>query len=171
VREGPWGVAGMNRAIEERIAGSRRADGRPDTNLWYAGRPIIVTRNDSDAGVFNGDVGIALPGVGGDDGLRVHFGAGPEARSVGVGRLADVETAYAMTVHKAQGSEFAHVAVVLPPEEVRVVTRELLYTGITRSRDAFTLVTVRAASLDEAVARTTRRSSGIGAMLARAAHA
>ncbi len=168
VREGEWGVAGFNRAIERVLAF--------DTDGWYEGRAVIATRNDYDLGIFNGDVGIALRASASDARLRVWFVAGDDAgghgsgvRSVSASRLADVETAFAMTVHRAQGSEFDAVMLVLPAETSRVVTRELLYTGITRARDRFTLVSARRASLDEAIVRTTRRSSGIAAMLRNAA--
>jgi exodeoxyribonuclease V alpha subunit len=109
---------------------------------WYAGRPVMVTRNDAGLGVFNGDIGIVLQAPGG--GLRAYFADGPQLRSVGVARLAHVETAFAMTVHKSQGSEFGHTVLVLPPQAAgALLSRELVYTGITRARDAFTLVTGR----------------------------
>ena len=76
-------------------------------------------------------------------------------------RLAAVETAWAMTVHKSQGSEFEHTVLVLPPQANPVLTRELVYTGITRSRQAFTLVAPQPAVFDAAVQRRTRRSSGL----------
>jgi exodeoxyribonuclease V alpha subunit len=78
-----------------------------------------------------------------------------------VGRLADVETAFAMTVHKSQGSEFEHTVLVLPPERAAPAARELLYTGITRARSAFTLVTPGPEALTAAIQRTTRRASGL----------
>jgi exodeoxyribonuclease V alpha subunit len=103
--------------------------------------------------------GAAMPSV-----LRAWFLDGDTLRSVSVGRLADVETAFAMTVHKSQGSEFAHVALVLPDEDVPVLTRELLYTGITRARTAFTLVGPQGrlpGLVATAAARRTRRVSGL----------
>ena len=135
---------------------------------WFAGRPVMVTRNDPALGVFNGDVGVALPavsvnGVGG--GLRVWFLDGDALRSVGVARLAEVETAFAMTVHKSQGSEFTHTVLVLPPSGGEVLTRELVYTGITRAREAFTLVEPRAGLLAQAVARKSQRFSGLAQRL------
>lgn len=165
VREGPWGVAGLNEAIERALAASGLLPRRGD---WYEGRPVMVTRNDPALGVFNGDIGIVLraPGVAGDTGtLRAYFGDGAALRSVAVGRLADVETAYAMTVHKSQGSEFGHVVLVLPDEDVPVLTRELAYTGITRARQAFTLVARGDAALVSAIGRRTLRVSGLGARL------
>ncbi len=165
VRDGPWGVVATNASIERALA----AEGRlPTGDGWYEGRPVLVLRNDDDARVFNGDVGVALRTSAGDARLRVHFADGASTRSLGVGRLPDVETAFAMTVHKSQGSEFGHALLVLPPEPGRVVTRELLYTGVTRARDALTIVSADGDAMTRAIARTTRRSSGIASMLAAA---
>ena len=166
VREGPWGAQGLSRAIERaaRAAGLLRGDGP-----WYAGRPVMITRNDAEAGVFNGDVGLALPspktGTGSAT-LRVFFADGPALRSVSVARLAHVETAFAMTVHKAQGSEFEHTALALAPQAGALLTRELVYTGITRAREAFTLVAPRAGLLAQAVQQRTQRTSGLQGLLA-----
>jgi exodeoxyribonuclease V alpha subunit len=124
-----------------------------------------VTRNDASLGVFNGDVGVVLRGPTDDSALRCFFLDGDELRSVSVGRLADVETAFAMTVHKSQGSEFAHVLLVLPDEDVPVLTRELIYTGITRASAAFTLMGKSAEQLNLATHRLTRRVSGLRQLL------
>ena len=156
VRGGEWGVTSLNRAIESRLAESGLIATRSD---WYEGRPVIVTRNDHGLGIYNGDVGVVMRGD--DRGLRAWFADGDAVRSVGVGRLADVETAFAMTVHKAQGSEFEHTVLVLPAEASRVVTRELIYTGITRARTRFTLVSANPATFAEGIAQPTRRSSGL----------
>ncbi len=137
VREGPWGVAGLNVAIERALSEAGLVSRRGE---WYEGRPVIVTRNDTALGVFNGDVGVVLRSPTADAALRCYFLDGDDLRSVSVGRMADVETAFAMTVHKSQGSEFEHVLLVLPDEDVPVLTRELVYTGITRASKAFTLV-------------------------------
>ncbi|CAN7595605.1 exodeoxyribonuclease V subunit alpha [Variovorax paradoxus] len=158
VREGEWGAMGLNQAIERALV----AEGRlTKAGEWYEGRPVIVTRNDAGLGVFNGDIGITLKPAAKGAPLRAYFLDGESVRSVAVSRLAHVETAFAMTVHKSQGSEFAHTALVLPREPSRVLTRELVYTGITRARDAFTLVTGRAASLADALAHPTHRASGL----------
>jgi exodeoxyribonuclease V alpha subunit len=158
LRDGPWGVAGLNRAIEAALADAGLLQRRGE---WYEGRPLMVTRNDPALGVFNGDIGIVMRAPSLDQALRCYFLDGQSLRSVAVGRLADVETAFAMTVHKAQGSEFEHVALVLPDEDVAVLTRELVYTGITRARGAFTLVATQPALLSSAVARLTRRVGGL----------
>ena len=174
VRDGEWGAAGLNRAVQGALerAGLLQARGE-----WYAGRPVMVTRNDPALGVFNGDVGLALPAPpaaaagsaaassGTTPGLRVYFADGAQLRSVGVGRLAHVETAFAMTVHKSQGSEFEHTVLVLPPQAGAVLTRELLYTGITRAREAFTLVAAQPKLLATAVQQRTQRASGLQGLL------
>ena len=160
MREGDWGVTGLNTAIErELIARKRLVKDGP----WYAGRPVMVTRNDSALGVFNGDIGITLPSP--DGLLRVYFLDGDQLRSVGVARLAHIETAFAMTVHKSQGSEFTHAALVLPAYGGSVLGRELVYTGITRARKAFTLVAAQPGVLEQALRQRTQRSSGLPARL------
>ncbi|MEO6030331.1 MAG: exodeoxyribonuclease V subunit alpha [Burkholderiaceae bacterium] len=164
VRDGPWGVAGLNPAIERALMNRGLLQRRSD---WYEGRPVMVTRNDAALGVFNGDIGVALGAPGGTEQLRVYFLDGSELRSVSAGRLADVETAFAMTVHKSQGSEFEHVVLVLPNEDSPVLTRELVYTGITRAQRAFTLVASDPGQLATASLRRTRRLSGLRARLDR----
>ena len=124
--------------------------------VWPPPQPIHFKQQQQ---VFNGDVGMALPGAQG--GLRVWFLDGAALRSVSVMRLAHAETAFAMTVHKSQGSEFEHTALVLPPGGGELLTRELVYTGITRSRERFTLVEAEAGLLEAAVARPSVRASGL----------
>jgi exodeoxyribonuclease V alpha subunit len=161
VRRGPYGVEGLN----ARIAALLHAEGlTPSASGWYAGRPVMVTRNDYSTGLMNGDVGIALlvPGAGasGEGLLRVAFASSDGGiRWVLPSRLAEVETVFAMTVHKSQGSEFAHAALLLPAEPSRVLTRELVYTGITRARSWFTLAIPSGAQavLEFALARRTRQ--------------
>ena len=166
VREGAWGAAGINHAIERALVlqGSLSRSGE-----WYEGRPVLVTRNDAGLGVFNSDIGITLKPPARGAPLRTYFMDGDTVRSVAVSRLAHVETAFAMTVHKSQGSEFAHTALVLPRDPSRVLTRELVYTGITRARTAFTLITGRTAALAEALDRPTQRASGLLDRMASAA--
>ncbi|KQX01936.1 exodeoxyribonuclease V subunit alpha [Massilia sp. Root418] len=164
VREGEWGVTGLNEAIEQRLeaAGLLRKRGE-----WYVGRPVMVTRNDYGTGVFNGDIGLTLPDPARPGSLRVYFSEGASIRSVLATRLRQVETAFAMTVHKSQGSEFAHTVVVLPREGAAgaVLARELVYTGITRAKEYFTLCTPSAAVLDTAIAQRTQRASGLRALV------
>ncbi|GGP26417.1 exodeoxyribonuclease V subunit alpha [Silvimonas amylolytica] len=158
VREGDWGVAGLNKAIEAELA---RHDWLPrHRGEWYAGRPVMITRNDPGMKVYNGDIGIALADPA-TDALRVYFLDGQEIRSVLASRLADVETAFAMTVHKSQGSEFEHTVLALPIDAGQILTRELVYTGITRARQYFTLVTANPQGFEDALGRQTRRASGL----------
>ncbi|HJV74728.1 MAG TPA: exodeoxyribonuclease V subunit alpha [Noviherbaspirillum sp.] len=158
VRDTDWGVKELNAALENTMdaAGALRCRGE-----WYPGRPVMVTRNDRSLGVVNGDVGITLPDPARPQIMRVYFDAGDTVRSVLPSRLPHVETAFAMTVHKAQGSEFLHAALVLPSASSLVLTRELVYTGITRAKARFTLLTPDASVLDDAVRKQTQRASGL----------
>ena len=134
---------------------------------WYPGRPVMVLRNDPVMKLFNGDVGIALPDATGR--LTVCFAdADGRLRRVAPQRLPPHQTAFAMTVHKAQGSEFDAVLVLLPAEPHRVVSRELLYTALTRARRQATVV-AGAAVLTQAIESPTARHSGLLARL-REAH-
>lgn len=160
VRRGSHGVERMN----ERVAQLLHREGLiAQSHGWYAGRPVMVTENDYALGLMNGDVGVTLelPGPQGQKMLRVAFPSGEgTVRWILPSRLQSVETVFAMTVHKSQGSEFEHVALLLPERDSRVLTRELVYTGITRARRWFT-VAGSAALLEEAVRRPTRRSGGL----------
>ncbi|TWI67631.1 DNA helicase/exodeoxyribonuclease V alpha subunit [Pseudoduganella lurida] len=164
VREGEWGVAGLNEAIEQKLEGAGLLRRRGE---WYVGRPVMVTRNDYATGVYNGDIGLTLPDPARPGSLRVWFTDGEAVRSVLATRLRNVETAFAMTVHKSQGSEFTHTVMVLPPQANAVLARELVYTGITRAREFFTLVSPNAAVLGEAIAEKTQRASGLREALGR----
>jgi exodeoxyribonuclease V alpha subunit len=156
-RNGTHGVEGLNWLSEEILHEQHLIEAR--RNGWYSGRPVMVTRNDYTLRLFNGDVGIAMPDPAAGGRLRVFFQT-PEGgvRSLHPARMPDHQTAYAMTVHKSQGSEFDRVALVLPPAVDRVVTRELLYTGITRARQAVEIWATEAALLTGAAARLTRTS-------------
>lgn len=163
LRRGAWGVDGLNR----RIAGLLCEFGLiPASEGWYLGRPVLVTRNDYALGLMNGDIGITLsyPGAAGG-GLRVAFPGGDGVRGIKwvlPSRLQAVETVFALTVHKSQGSEFAHTALVLPETLNPVLTRELLYTGITRARTFLTLVNPGGERLvAAAVRRKVLRASGL----------
>jgi exodeoxyribonuclease V alpha subunit len=156
VHLGDWGTQGLNVAVQKALAD----DGLLKvTGEWFAGRPVTVTRNDAQLGVFNGDVGVVLPNTEGK--LKVWFLDGEALRSVSVMRLAQVETAFVMTVHKSQGSEFEHTALVLPPGCAEVLSRELVYTGITRAREQFTLIEAEAGLLEAAINRPSVRASGL----------
>ena len=135
---------------------------------WYAGRPVLVTGNDYGLGLMNGDIGITLDPPHPDDGsrrmLRVAFPAGDGSdriKWVLPSRLKAVDTVFAMTVHKSQGSEFDHTALVLPNAPNPILTRELVYTGITRARHWLTLVEPGRGQLNDAVKRRVVRVSGL----------
>jgi exodeoxyribonuclease V alpha subunit len=156
VHQGDWGTEGLNAAVQKALAdkGLLKVTGE-----WFAGRPVMVTRNDAQLGVFNGDVGVVLPNT--ECTLKGWFLDGDDLRSVSVMRLAQVETAFVMTVHKSQGSEFEHTALVLPPGGAQVLSRELVYTGITRAREHFTLIEAEAGLLEAAIDRPSVRASGL----------
>ncbi|MGS1003304.1 AAA family ATPase [Burkholderia glumae] len=136
---------------------------------WFAGRPVMVTRNDYALGLFNGDIGIALHDAQGA--LRVWFrGADGLARAVSPAALPPHDTAFALTVHKSQGSEFDEAALVLPAAFGRVLSRELVYTAITRARSRVQVIGPRAV-LAQAIATRTQRDSGLAARIADAAQA
>jgi exodeoxyribonuclease V alpha subunit len=156
VHQGDWGTQALNLAVQKALA---HAGWLKPQGEWFAGRPVMVTRNDAQLGVFNGDVGVVLPNAQGV--LKVWFLDGEQLRSVSVSRLAHAETAFVMTVHKSQGSEFAHTAMVLPAGAADLLTRELVYTGITRAREQFTLVEGQAGLLNAAMARPSVRASGL----------
>ncbi|MDO8418421.1 MAG: exodeoxyribonuclease V subunit alpha, partial [Rubrivivax sp.] len=166
LREGEWGAVGLNIAIERALAAAGRLTSSGD---WYEGRPVAVTRNDPGLGIFNGDIGIALRPATAQAPLRAYFLDGDRVHSVAVGRLSNVETAYATTVHKSQGSEFEHAVLVLPPQASPVLTRELVYTGITRARRSFTLAAASAPVFAAALTQRTWRASGLLERLASAA--
>lgn len=151
VRQGDFGVEHVNAAIADVLDGANLISGPGE---WYAGRPIMVTRNDYSLNLFNGVVGIA---VGDQRTMRVHFEGDT---SLPPARLPTHETVYAMTIHKSQGSEFGTVVVVLPPEDSRILGRELLYTAITRAKSRVVLWGSKK-SLEAAIATTLARSSGL----------
>lgn len=160
LREGPFGVAGLNERLEQVLAQKRKITRLPHSR-WYEGRPVMISRNDSALGLFNGDIGIALDR---GQGLRVWF-LMPDGsvKSVQPSRLPEHETAWAMTVHKSQGSEFNHAALILPSQLSPVVTRELIYTAITRARKRLSLYTDERV-LVQAIATRTERRSGLSAI-------
>ncbi len=165
-RRGIWGVEGLNRLTADILY---RAGLIPVSDGWYAGRPVLMTTNDYTLGLMNGDIGLTLPveGEGGDyGGLRVVFqSVSGELKKISPARLPEVETVYAMTVHKSQGSEFEHTVMALPEHDSPLLTRELIYTGITRAREKFTLIGCHPELLPAAVRRRTRRVSGLGTLL------
>jgi exodeoxyribonuclease V alpha subunit len=159
VREGPYGVAGVNRAAEDVFVREGLIGNK--TGMWYRGRPLMITENDYGLSLFNGDVGIIWPDA--DEGgmLMAFFEGGEKGlRKIHPSMLPPHETVFAMTVHKSQGSQFGHVLTILPPEESAVVTRELLYTALTRAESAVQLWAPEKI-LRQAAARRTVRHSGL----------
>jgi exodeoxyribonuclease V alpha subunit len=158
VRVGEFGVTGLNMLTERILARHRLIDPRP---VWYAGRPVLVTVNDYGVRLFNGDIGLTLPDPAHDNELRVFFTTlDGQVRSVHPLRLPAHETAFALTVHKSQGSEFTKVALVLPPDDLPLLTRELIYTGLSRARETAHLFAA-AEVFQRAVNRQVTRSSGL----------
>jgi exodeoxyribonuclease V alpha subunit len=127
--------------------------------LDYAGRPLLVTRNDYELGLYNGDTGVIVATEA--DRLAAAFERGGELVSFTPTRLEAVETVYAMTIHKSQGSQFDTAAVVLPDPGSRILTRELLYTAVTRARERLILVGTEG-MVRAAVGRPVARASGLG---------
>ena len=162
LREGPQGAQGLNQRIEARLGG-QRLGGAP---AWYPGRLVLVLENHHRHGLFNGDVGLCLADA--DGAPRVWFpgvadagsGAAPAVRAFHPAVLPRHEAAFAMTVHKAQGSEFDEVWLQLPRSDARVLSRELLYTAITRARSALH-VAGSAEVIAAALSRHASRVSGL----------
>ncbi|HOI73372.1 MAG TPA: exodeoxyribonuclease V subunit alpha [Syntrophales bacterium] len=158
LREGPYGVSAVNGLVERilRRRGIIQPEGR-----WYAGRPVMITRNDYTIRLFNGDVGMILPDREAGGELRAFFRS-PDGslRSLPPSRLPEHETVWAMTVHKSQGSEFDRVLLVLPDRDAPILTRELLYTAVTRARKRIAICG-RQDVFTAACSRRTARFSGL----------
>ncbi|MFL9871518.1 AAA family ATPase [Paraburkholderia megapolitana] len=162
-RSGPRGVEQLNAAMAAQVRRSAHVPLAVGAQ-WFAGRPVMVARNDYALGLFNGDIGVTLPGPGGA--LRVYFRSGDgSVRAVSPAALPPHDTAFALTVHKSQGSEFEHAVLVLPSAFSRVLSRELVYTAITRARERVEVIGSRAV-LAQAIATPTRRDSGLAARIA-----
>jgi len=156
VRGGRYGMREINRRIEMMLAEKGLA---PADGSWYAGKPVMVTANDHRLELFNGDIGLCLPDPDADGELRVWFARGSGTlRRYPIARIPMAETAWAMTIHKSQGSEFEHVVVVLPEEDSRVLCRELLYTAVTRAGKKLTMVMNEDVCRNCASRRTIRHS-------------
>ena len=155
VKRGPFGRDGVNEACEALVeeAGFRRRG-----QVWYRGRPVLITANAPHLGLFNGDLGVAWPDAHGA--LQVWFDGPDGVRGLVPDRLPAHETAFALTVHKSQGSEFGEVLVILPPAPSPVCTRELIYTGLTRARQRVTLL-ASPGTLQAALSTASARSSGL----------
>jgi len=176
LRRGPLGVETINPLIEEILSlqGLTTDHCPPDckpmnalqpTGAFYSHRVVMISQNDYATGLFNGDVGIVMPMEEAPERLTVYFeqpvnDRGERIRAIPCHLLPAHETAFAITVHKSQGSEFGHVLVLLPPVDSPVVTRELIYTAVTRTRSGVSLWGGRE-SLTAAMQRSVRRFSGL----------
>src|SRR5205823_3111537 len=155
-RRGPDGVARWNDTIEGWL---RRANPAIDTaRRWYVGQPLLVTENDYELRLYNGDAGVMIQDE--DDRMTAVFERGQELVRFSPTRLGAVETVFAMTIHKSQGSQFETAAVLLPPAASRILTRELLYTAVTRAQKELILVGTEA-TIRSAVERPVARASGL----------
>ena len=146
-RHGPYGVSRWSQEAERWLA--EAVPGYGEDGEWYLGRPLLITVNDYDLNLFNGDTGVVVATVGG---VRAAFGRGSEPMLISPVRLDAVQTTHAMTVHRAQGSQFDIVSFVLPPPDSPLLTRELLYTAVTRASHR-----VQVFGTEEAVRRAVRR--------------
>ncbi|SFR49524.1 DNA helicase/exodeoxyribonuclease V, alpha subunit [Pseudidiomarina maritima] len=156
VREGDWGMHQFNQRISYWLFGDQAAE-----HGWFEGRPVMVTHNDYSLDLRNGDIGIALRRTS-DEPLRVAFPTAEGGiRWLLPSRLTQVDTAFAMTIHKSQGSEFTHTVMILPDHDVPILTKELLYTGITRAKEQFTLLCAQPQLVLKAVERRIQRSGGL----------
>lgn len=162
LRQGSFGVSGLNKSIENCLAA--RCLISPQ-KLWYQGRPVMITLNDYSRKLFNGDIGITLADADSAGELAVYFrGADGGVRKIAPHRLPAHDTVFAMTVHKSQGSEFDRLLLIMPPFDNQVLTREILYTGMTRARSSVELWCTDEVFL-ASVDRRITRSSGLRQML------
>jgi exodeoxyribonuclease V alpha subunit len=155
-RHGPYGVSDWTTRIQAWLSDELReldVDRRD-----YVGRPLLVTRNDYELGLYNGETGVIVQGAG--DHAAAVFERGGELLSFSPLRLGAADTVYAMTIHKSQGSQFDTAAVLLPALSSRILTRELLYTAVTRARRELILVGTEDV-VRSAVARPVARASGL----------
>lgn len=161
VRQGPWGVETVNQQLQQYL---RKMGDIQTAADWYPGRVVMVRQNDYSTGLMNGDVGLSVSWL--DSSAvsvqKVVFADGQGGvRFFLPSRLPEVETAYAVTVHKSQGSEYQHAMLLLPDTDSPVLTRELVYTAITRAKQTFSLVLPNPALLLQAVRRPTERRGGL----------
>jgi len=157
LRSGPQGVGRLNERMEQALQAAGVI--RRDRDI-YVGRPVILTANDHALRLYNGEVGLVLADPHNRGALRVYFSTAEGIRRILPSRLPPHETVYAMTVHKSQGSEFDEVLLILPDADSRVLTRELVYTGITRARKRVWLLASEQ-RLCEAITRPVMRSTGL----------
>jgi exodeoxyribonuclease V alpha subunit len=159
-RRGPYGVATWTARMESWL--SAELDGFDPEDRWYIGRPLLVNENDYELRLNNGDTGVVVRTA--EDRVACAFARGQSTIEYSPSRLGALDTVYAMTIHKSQGSQFDAAAVLLPEPGSRILTRELLYTAATRARHRLILAGTEAA-IRAAVARPVARASGLGRRL------
>ena len=155
-RDGRHGVSGWSRTILGWI--NDDADARTGAAQWYPGEPILVNRNDPTHRIFNGDSGVVI--ADGDE-TSVVFARGKDIQPLRPSQIADSSPVYAMTIHRSQGSQFEAVTVVLPDVDAHLLTKELLYTAVTRAQQHVFIVGTEA-ELRAALSRSVQRASGLG---------
>jgi exodeoxyribonuclease V alpha subunit len=161
-RRGPEGAGNVNSMIERALDDAGLLGRGGSSQRWYRGRPLLITHNDYALGLFNGDVGVVIDSP---EGARAFFVTAAGPRLLSPSRLPPHETVFATSIHKSQGSEFDEVHVVLPDARSPLLTRELLYTAVTRARHKL-VVHASEASVREAVSRCIQRATGLTDALA-----
>jgi exodeoxyribonuclease V alpha subunit len=164
-RQGPYGVARWSTEVQRWLGAPVPAGA--GSGQWYPGQPLLVTRNDAELRLSNGDTGVIVSAVGGagtdgdgSDRVVAAFGPAGDPLLISPARLPEVQTVYAMTVHRGQGSQFGTVSLILPPPESPLLTRELLYTAVTRAVGRIRVIGT-ADAVSAAVGRRIRRASGL----------
>ncbi|MDD7804431.1 MAG: exodeoxyribonuclease V subunit alpha [Endozoicomonas sp. (ex Botrylloides leachii)] len=156
LREGPFGVTGLNESIRKALIASNTIKG---DQIWYEGKPVLITRNDHELNLYNGDIGITLTANDGRFSVVFEMPDGTLKRLL-PSRLPEHETVFAMTIHKSQGSEFEHTVIALPDSFNPIITRELLYTGITRAKKKLDIFCEKTLLLST-INTPTQRTSGL----------
>jgi exodeoxyribonuclease V alpha subunit len=159
-QRGPYGVRRWGLEVERWLIEAIPA--YAEDGEWYVGRPLLVTANDYEMSLYNGDTGVIVQTP---DGVRAAFARGAAAKLYPPVRLDAIQTVHAMTVHRAQGSQFDTVSFVVPPPDSPLLTRELLYTAVTRARRHVNLIGTEEA-IRRAVLRPANRASGLRHRLA-----
>jgi exodeoxyribonuclease V alpha subunit len=154
-RRGPYGMVRWSLEVEHWLA--EAIPGYAEDGEWYVGRPLLVTANDYEMGLYNGDTGVIVDTPAG---VRAAFARGAQATLFAPARLDSIQTVHAMTVHRAQGSQFDRVTFLVPPPASPLLTRELLYTAVTRAKEQVLLIGAEAA-IRRAVLRPANRASGL----------
>jgi exodeoxyribonuclease V alpha subunit len=162
VRQGESGVVGINRTVEQYLT-TKGYDCL--ASEWYPGRPVMISKNEYSLDLYNGDIGICLPDPARPERMKVWFEQNDgELLGILPGRIGNCETVYALTIHKSQGTEVENVLVVLPEKETALVSRELLYTAVTRASKSVAVAAGKTV-FQAAVGAPIRRSSGLAKMI------